>query len=130
MRKALVLAAAAIVAAPPAWAEWMKINESAEGHSFYADPDTFRWIENTRRVWILTDYPKRSSETSTHSTKTYEEFDCQEGRFRYLQSMYYTGPMGSGQLQNTDSESRQWTYPAPESVSLTMLKFFCGIPKK
>jgi hypothetical protein len=86
------IAALAFGAAGAAQA-WVSIGES-ESTTYYLDADTVRTEGTTRRVWRLFDL--KEARDGVRSGKALIEIDCRRGTYRYLKTMYYSEPMGTG----------------------------------
>lgn len=88
----LALTALALGATGAAQA-WVSIGESAST-SYYLDADTVRSEGTVRRVWRLFDL--KEERDGVRSGKALIEIDCRRGTYRYLKTMYYSEPMGTG----------------------------------
>jgi len=55
----LILAPLLMALATPAWAEWVKYSQDADGASYYFDPVTVKKRGHVRRVWEIRDLRKR-----------------------------------------------------------------------
>lgn len=119
-----LLLAVALLAAAPAWAEWEEVTRAHDGTVRYADFSTARINGNLRRIWTLSAYAQPSS-SGDLSHKALEEFDCQEGRGRFLQFISFKGSMGSGGVGTMKSLQTPWNYPAPRSSSGWVMKLLC-----
>ena len=87
-----VLALAALPAqAQPA--DWVGYGQSESG-SYYFDRSSLRAEGERRRVWRL--FALREPQAGVQSGKALIEFRCQAGTYRYLRTLYYSGPMGDG----------------------------------
>ncbi|KQT14342.1 surface-adhesin E family protein [Ramlibacter sp. Leaf400] len=95
--RALLHAAALAVAASalPAQADdWVSYGQSENG-SYYFDRATLRTDGDRKRVWRLFAL-KAPRGDGVQSGKALIEFNCKAETFRYLRTMYYSGPMGQG----------------------------------
>lgn len=72
---------------------WVSLGES-ESTAYYLDPDTVRTEGTKRRVWRLFDL--KEARDGVRSGKALIEIDCRRGTYRYLKTMYYSEPMGTG----------------------------------
>ena len=88
----LALATVAFGASGAAQA-WVSIGESAST-TYYLDADTVRTDGTNRRVWRLFDL--KEPRDGVRSGKALIEIDCRRGTYRYLKTMYYSDPMGTG----------------------------------
>ena len=87
MRAVIVLML--LIAATPAWAEWVKVTEADTG-TLYIDTATIRTIGDMRRIWELRDLKQRNSD-GTMSQRVLEEYDCKEERRRLLAMSTHSG---------------------------------------
>lgn len=92
LRAALALALAGLGASAQA-SEWVSYGQSETG-SYYFDKSGIREEGDRRRVWRL--FALREPQDGVQSGKALIEFQCKAGTFRYLRTMYYSGPMGQG----------------------------------
>lgn len=91
--RAAVLACAGLAAAPVQAGEWVGYGRSENG-SYYFDRSGIREEGDRKRVWRL--FALREPQAGVQSGKALIEFHCKAGTFRYLRTMYYSGPMGQG----------------------------------
>jgi hypothetical protein len=73
--------------------EWVSYGQSENG-SYYFDKAGIREEGDRKRVWRL--FALREPQAGVQSGKALVEFQCKSGTFRYLRTMYYSGPMGQG----------------------------------
>ena len=95
-RPALLRAAAcalAVLAISAHATEWVSYGQSENG-SYYFDKSGIRAEGDHKRVWRL--FALREPQAGVQSGKALVEFQCKAGTFRYLRTMYYSGPMGQG----------------------------------
>jgi hypothetical protein len=92
MLRLLALATLACAASGAAQA-WVSIGES-ESTAYYLDAETVRSDGSKRRVWRLFDL--KQERDGVRSGKALIEIDCRRGTYRYLKTMYYSEPMGTG----------------------------------
>lgn len=90
--RTLALAALTLGTAGAAQA-WVSLGES-ESTAYYLDPDTVRTEGTKRRVWRLFDL--KAERNGVRSGKALIEIDCRRETYRYLKTMYYSDPMGTG----------------------------------
>ena len=121
MRVALI--ALLMLATTPAWAEWVKVDETDEV-VIYVDPATIRKDGNLRRIWEMQDLKARDLDGSL-SRRALSEYDCKEERLRLLSLSTHSGQMAMGKIIITVSPSGKWDYAAPGTSGQTMLKFVC-----
>ena len=127
MMKKLLLGLMLLATATAASAEW---TQSGEGESFihYVDIATIRRNGNLVKMWSLTDYKtvKIVAGQSNFSYKKQSEWDCKDEKGRKLAHTWFTGQMGSGTVNYTDSRTEEWSPIEPESVNETLWKIACG----
>ena len=95
-RPAPLLAAAlalAALATPAQATEWVGYGQSENG-AYYFDKAGIRVEGDHKRVWRL--FALREPQAGVQSGKALIEFQCKAATFRYLRTMYYSGPMGQG----------------------------------
>jgi len=113
-----------LLAAGPAWAEWVLIDESEYANT-YVDPATIKKDGYVRRAWVL--HSRKSPDKDGDlSYKGLEEFDCKQEKGRVLQVDYFSGKMGTGRRTGSSNRPEDWGYFAPDSAGGTMLKFLCS----
>lgn len=83
----------AAAAQPATRAEWVSYGESETG-SYYFDAASIRTQGDRKRVWRL--FALKEAKKGVQSGKALIEFQCKEGTYRYMRTMYYSGPMGQG----------------------------------
>lgn len=120
--RACGLALLAVLAVPPA-AAWVSFGES-DATAYYVDPDSIRVEGPQRRVWRLFDYKERQR-NGVQSGKALIEIHCREGTYRYLRTMYYSGPMGKGKYLGGVREHRK-EYIGPGTMISQLASFVCA----
>jgi len=107
-------------------AEWTKVAESVDGHTFYVDFERIKTHSGKIYYWELVDSVK-PTKTGVISHKSYHETECGRFRFRYLNFTNYKGPMGSGEVLYSDNTpEKDWRYPPPDSMFEGVLKAVCN----
>ncbi len=107
-----------------AMAEWVKVSET-DSANIYVDSETIRKDGNLRKVWQIRDLIQRDK-TGKMSVRTFNEYDCKEGRTRILSGSDHSEPMGSGRVLAAGSGHNDWDYLAPGTSGATILKFVCS----
>ena len=120
----LVLTTLLMLAATPAWAEWVKYDENERG-IFYFDPATIRKDGNLRKAWESIDH-KNPGESGERSARLLIEYDCKKERYRRLSGFLFSGPMVSGDILVSSSAPGAWDYPPPGTPAETILKLVCS----
>jgi hypothetical protein len=119
----ILLCLLALVAAP-AWAEWVKVDETDE-MTFYIDPAKIKKGGNLRRVWELQDLKQRDNDGEM-SRRGLQEYDCEEERSRVLSMSTHSEAMTGGKVIMSGELNGKWKYIAPNTVSATVLSFVCA----
>src|SRR5271167_1100952 len=102
-----------LVAATPAWASWMKVDED-DDRAIYIDLTEIGKNDNLRKAWKLQDLKKEGSQ-GEKSSRSYWEFDCAMQRARLLESSLYSGAMASGKILASKGAG-DWHNVEPRSV--------------
>lgn len=123
MKKVLLLAAA-VVAAAPAFAEWTPFEATDDG-KWYIDIKTLRVMKDKKRVWVLLDHKKPNTDHELSTLFLYE-VDCAESRFRMLQYAGYKKQMGGGSVATSSEATSAWSYSGPGTVADVMMKGVCS----
>ncbi len=118
-----LLCACLLMCALPVWAGWEKFATNAESSTIYLDPDTKK-TGGLPRIWMLVDYaaPDRFGKLSA---KVLWQGDCSAGRTKALTYVHFDEPMGAGRA-DTNNESGDWIYPAPDSIIAEIYAYLCG----
>ena len=123
----LILTLLLALAAAPAWAEWVKLDETAET-TFYIRIDfaTFRRDGNVRRVWSITDRKQRDK-YGAMSTQVLSEYDCEEKRYRFLSISALSDSMAKGSTISSNADPGKWDYIPPGTMSESIFKMVCAL---
>ena len=122
MRIALTLSL--VLAAAPAWAEWVKVGRT-DAAVHYVDPATVSRDGNLRRVWALQDMVDTSPE-GVNSIRALQEYDCAAERFRYLSIAAHSGPMARGEVLATHDLRARWNVRRPGTKPFAIEKIVCA----
>ena len=106
-----------------AWADWVQYAESARS-VYYLDPATIRQNGNLRTVWELSDLKERDPDGEL-SRRALMEYDCDGERLRTLSLSTHSGPMATGKVLVTASDST-WDYVAPGTIGDAALRLVCA----
>jgi hypothetical protein len=120
----IILTAALVLAAFPAWGKWLNVGES-DRITFYADPSSAKKNGHLRRFLELMDLKERDLDGEL-SLRALVEYDCNEGRARTLSMSAYTGPMGTGMTLFNISDPGDWSTPLPGTTGDTLLRSVCA----
>ncbi len=122
MRVALALSL--LLAAAPAWADWVKVGETAAA-VHYIDAATIRRDGNLRRVWTVQDMRETDS-AGVRSIRALEEYDCLTERFRYLSLTAHSAPMAGGEVLAAHVLDDNWTGRPPGTKPSAIEKIVCA----
>ena len=111
----------------PAYAEWVKINES-DTFTVYADPDTISRKGDLVKMWILYDYKTLQLSTGVaHLSDSIQlEANCTEKLQRRLAYTWWSGNMRDGNVVFSHSGEGNWIPIGPGTVGHTVWSFACG----
>ena len=120
----IVMLALLMLAATPAWAEWVKVSETYADWNYY-DPTTIRKVGAVRRVWQMEDLKARSADGAL-SRRFLGEYNCKEDRWRILAFTFHAGPVAMGEiLANYSTEPTKWFDIAPGTVAEQIFRLVC-----
>ncbi len=128
MRAELKLVAVALplmLAAAPAFAEWVKVGRT-DAAVHYVDPATVRKDGNLRRVWALQDLVDERPD-GTMSIRALQEYDCGNGRFRFLSVAAHSGPMAGGHVLTEHALRDAWSPARPGASRSAVGKMVCEL---
>ena len=111
-----------------AHAKWEKIDTNDDDSmTVYVDPDTTRRKGDLVKMWELFDYKTAQTTGSVSSMSSVQrvEFDCAEETSRLLAFTSFSGNMGRGKVNYTDSTVDKWVQVAPQTIHEALLKFAC-----
>ena len=116
-----------VMLASPSYAKWTKVDEGADGDTYYVDFKRIRKHDGFVYYWVLSDYLKTTPYEDL-STKVYSQGDCELFREKILSFSFHKEPMGggSGDIQEPVKEYQGWKDPPPNSVNETILKAVCA----
>ena len=120
----VVLTALLLLATNSAWAEWVKVAESAT-LIHYLDPATIRHYGDLRSAWELEDL-KTPAPKGELSLRTLFEFDCNARRVRILSASSHSGPMAMGTVISMVIVPDNWDPIPPGTLAESYLKFVCA----
>ena len=121
-----VLTMVLLLAHAPAHAEWVLVGSSSGGErQFYIDPATIRLTGQFRRVWSMVSFKKKDPDGML-SGRSLHEYDCKDERYRILSMTSFSETMLGGSIISTFDEPGKWSYIAPDTVALTILREVCA----
>lgn len=113
-----------------AMAEWTAVDWSHEdgGLTLYVDYSTIRKVgEGKVKMFSLADFEVvEKDEIDLFSSRTSNEFDCKEKQIKQLFYSLYSGSMGNGKMEHSNSEELEWKPVRSESMEEAMWKVACG----
>ena len=129
--KRIFLAAMLVGASYNATAEWMWIGLMPNPGSLtvYADPTTIRRTGNTSKMWSLHDYKTTQTMVDKKflSEKTLYEYDCSNGKRRFLHITLYAKNMGSVHITYTGGRTEPWEQKeGPDTLSGSLWQLACS----
>lgn len=119
----VVLALSLMLAAAPLRAEWLKVGET-EAAVHYIDTATIHRNGNLRRVWTVQDM-RNADADGVRSIRALEEYDCAQGRFRYLSLTAHSGPMAGGEVIAAHQLDDNWTARPPGTGPSAIERIVC-----
>lgn len=112
-----------------AMAEWTAVEWIHEdgGLTLYVDYTTIRKVGDKVRMLSLADFEVvEKDEIDSFSSRSQNEYDCKEKQMRQLFYSLYSGSMGNGKMEHSNSEHLEWTPVKPESMEEAMWNIACG----
>ena len=128
MKQLLVLITliSSILMSSVANAKWTEVAKSVAGDTYYADLERIKKHNGKIYYRQLVDYLKPLI-TGTISNKSYNEAECGRFRYRWLNTTFYRGPMGTGEVDGSaNNPNKEWQYPSPDSVAEAELNAVCN----
>lgn len=119
-----LVAALLLLAATPAAAEWLKLEERAGGFLYY-DPETVAKEGVIRRLFTLQDR-KTPEDNGVLSRRAQWEFNCKESQVRLLAFRSYADQMGIGKVIVRDNVPGPWEPVVPKTTHETLLRLTCA----
>ncbi len=110
------------------YASWVEVGQT-QSATFYIDPTTIKKDKNFVKVWTMRDLNEVAkppgSSLSYLSSRTYEEYDCKETKYRQLSFYWYSGKQGKGEIVLTNSTASQAIHLPPGSIPYGIMKILC-----
>jgi len=119
-----------LIASAVAYADWVRVEHSAQDLAVYMDPDTLKAENGTKKLWHLVDYQtvQQIDGNDFRSFKAQDEYDCVKGMRRELLYLWHADPMGNSKMVQAAYVPSAWTKPAEGSVNQTLLQRVCSQP--
>lgn len=123
-----ILAILLLLNTVPSHAEWTWIDKGKPGMTIYVNSDTIRRNGNLAKMWELFDFETAEQMAGIPhlSFKTHSEYDCTEGRTRWLGSTFFSGNMGYGKVVYSNYAQEKWKAVPPESVYYDLWTYACS----
>jgi len=128
MRKLLLLLMLVFISTS-VMAEWtaLKWNHEDGGLTLYVDYTTIRKEGDRVRMLSLADFEVvEKNEVDLFSSRAQNEYDCKEKKIRQLFYSLYSGSMGKGKMEHSNSEHLKWMPVQPGSMEDAMWRVACG----
>lgn len=119
-----VLIAVLMFAAISARAEWTMLGETDKA-VYYLDPATIRGDGSLRRIWELQELKARGMDGEL-SRRVLYEYDCERERERGLSASSHSGPLTTGELLASISETGKWNHVAVGTIGDILLRRVCA----
>lgn len=115
-----------VIESPGAITEWVEVFKSNQ-QTLYANPSSLLRNGFKVKMWRLTDYkvPEINGDFVYSSKKLYEEYDCQNEKYRLLYVSLYPENMGAGKAMHTHSETYSWQRVLPDTDGEAMWEIAC-----
>jgi len=110
-------------------AEWtaVKWNHEDGGLTLYVDYTTIRKEGDRVKMLSLADFEVvEKNEVDLFSSRAQNEYDCKEKKIRQLFYSLYSGSMGKGKMEHSNSEHLKWMPVQPGSMEDAMWRVACG----
>jgi len=112
----IVLTLLLLVAAAPAWADWVMVGKSehtilyvmSEKTVYYIDPSTITMDGNVRKVWEMHDMSDKGPR-GERSILAAVEYDCAQKLMRTVNATGHSAPMGRGEIIKLAQLADDWT---------------------
>lgn len=100
--------------------DWVKVGDG--GNTIVlVDRDSMRTQSNGfKRAWQQS-YVGKPGPSGANGWKSYDEYDCREGRVRSLQTTFLKGDT----VLHTITTPGQWTYTPPGTIAVSVFNFVC-----
>jgi hypothetical protein len=132
----LVLTFLLLMAAAPAWSQWIKVDTSTKKGFFslsddivyYIDPSSIAREGNIRRVWEIHDLNDKGSR-GERSVLASVEYDCTDKRMRTLKATGRSQRMARGEIIPLSGIYGEWVVLRPgkeDEIFFKILDIVCG----
>ncbi len=117
-----------VLAALPVQAEPIFIGSTKYGNKYFVEANTKK-TGNRSRVWILVNLgeAQRAANGGVYrSQRFFDEADCEEGRMRALNIIFYNEFDAVGEVVEERRTPEEWFYPPPGTISSSIFEYLCG----
>ena len=110
-----------------AWAEWVPVASAMDDSTkMFIDPATIRREGTLRKYWKLLD-KKVLDKSGDTSSRTREELDCKQERFRITSLTTFSGSMLTGDITgNYNYPDAGWSDIPPGTMVEIVMKYVCA----
>ena len=119
----------AILFSSSAAAEWTLMgNNGEQGVEIFINKESIAKDKNLVTIWTLIDYesPRSVGGKNQLSTKSLDEYDCQNEQYRTLNLYWYSGNKGEGKIVYSELVPGKMQSIIPNSVVERVWKITCG----
>ena len=106
-------------------AEWVEAGTYKDGGTAYIEMDTIKKADGFVYYWTMGDYLV-PTEYGDLSGQVYSQGDCNKKRIKTLSYVWFKRNMGRGDAEQEASENKNWKYPSPNTMMLSMLNQVCS----
>jgi len=104
-------------------AQWTSIGHSSDNDEFFIDYSTIQRVNKIVKVWVKVNFAEITQ--GVLSTRNYQEYDCNEKKYRNLTITGFK-KLNLEQLLQTDNKPTEYAFIAPGTVSLKILNIVCN----
>ncbi len=104
-------------------AQWTSIGHSSDNDEFFIDYSTIQRVNKIVKVWVKVNLSENTQ--GIHSTRNYQEYDCNEKKYRNLTITGFK-KLNLEQLSHSENKPGEYTFIAPGTVSSKILNIVCN----
>ena len=124
MKKLLGIVVLGLLLSGNAYADLIRVAGNSETKFYYYN-DSVTKESKYIYVWILGDNITEPDGISNRSYKTHAQLDCNLKRLKFHQWIYYTRPMGEGNIDYYTPDKIEWFSASPESSWEVLITRIC-----
>jgi len=127
--KRIILFLMVILFSSSAAAEWTLVaNNGEQGVEIFVNKESIKKDGNLVTIWTLIDYesPQSVGGKNQLSTKSLDEYDCQNEQYRTLNLYWYSGHKEKGKIVYSELVPGKMQPIIPNSVVERVWKITCG----